>query len=293
MSFLKATWWRPATALAVLALAVLALSLSGAGTARAGGSGSVTIDPADKDIAAGGEGTVSIIIDPPASGASIWIAEVKYNPTVAQVKMNGQDPVCSGMASPGQGIAMASSCDIKDTTGDQVADTAVAFGGWVENDNGTPRGFTTTQTAATFTFVAVGASGAHTDLEVTVTSLLGPNGEVGAPTTSDGGIDIITASGTSRLWGDADCTGALAPRDSQAGLKHFLSQADLTQTEPCPDLGSAVTVDGTGRVWGDWDCTGALAPRDSQADLKHFLSQTDLTQTEPCPDLGTSVLVSP
>ena len=294
MSFLKATWWKPAATLTVLALAVLALSLSGAGSAQAGDGGAVTIDPAQKDIAAGGEGDVAIKIAPPASGTSIWIIQVKYDPAVAQVKMNGQDPVCTNMASPGQGIAQASGCDVK-ASGDHGVenDTAVAFGGWVQNDNGTPRGFTTEQTAAVFTFVAVGASGAHTDLTTTVTSLLGPNGEVGAPAPSNGGIDIITATGTSRVWGDGDCNTAIAPRDSQAGLKVFLSQTPLSQTEPCPDMGSNITFDGTAHIWGDWDCNTAIAPRDSQAGLKVFLSQTPLSQTEPCPDIGATGQVSP
>jgi hypothetical protein len=295
MSFLKATWWRPATALAVLALAVLALSLSGSGTAQAGNGGTVSIDPADKDIAAGGEGDVSIMIDPPASGTSIWIVQVKYDPTVAQVKLNGQDPVCTPMASPGQGIAQAAGCDIKDTTGDQVADTLVAFGGWVQNDGGTPRGFTTQQTAATFTFVAVGSAGAHTDLETTVTSMLGPNGEVGSPAENDGGIDIIESTGTNRTWGDSDCNGSVAPRDGQAILNVFLGKAPISQTDPCPDVNSAISGTGFANAtkWGDFDCNGAVAPRDGQAILNAFLGKAPFSQTDPCPDVNASVPVTP
>ena len=88
MSFLKATWWRPATALAVLALAVLALSLTGTGTAHAGDPGAVTIDPAQKDIPVGGQGDVAIKIDPPAAGTSIWIVQVKYDPAVAASRLD-------------------------------------------------------------------------------------------------------------------------------------------------------------------------------------------------------------
>lgn len=293
MSFLKATWWRPAAALAVLALSVLALSLSAAGTAHAGGAGAVTIDPASKDIAAGGEGVVSIKIDPPASGTSIWIVQVKYDPAVAQVKMNGQDPVCTNMPSPGQGIAQASGCDIKDTDADQMPDTAVAYGGWVQNDNGTPRGFTTEQVAATFTFVAVGASGSHTDLTTTVSSMLGPNGEVGTPAPSNGLINITASTGQTIAWGDGDCSGAVAPRDGQADLTVFLSKTPLTQTEPCPDLGATVTIGGVSYVWGDWDCNAAVAPRDGQAVLAFFLAKTALSQGTPCAAaIGTNVVVS-
>jgi hypothetical protein len=295
MSFLKATWWRPASALLVLALAVLALSLSGTGTAQAGDPATVTIDPAQKDIGVGGEGDVAIKINPPASGTSIWIIQVKFDPAVAKVKLDAQqNPVCTPMGPPGQGIAQAAGCDIK-ASGDHGTedDTAVAFGGWVQNDNGTPRGFTTEQTAATFTFVATGAAATFTDLTTTVTSMLGPNGEVATPTASNGRIDITAASGTNRVFGDGDCNGAIAPRDSQAGLKVFLSQTPLSQTPPCPALGSNVTFNGFAVVWGDWDCNGALAPRDSQADLKVFLSQTPLSQGVGCPVIGATGSVSP
>jgi hypothetical protein len=42
--------------------------------------------------------------------------------------------------------------------------------------------------------------------------------------------------------GDWDCNGAVAPRDGQAVLKHFLNQPELSQTEPCPDIGQQNTV---------------------------------------------------
>jgi hypothetical protein len=108
------------------------------------------------------------------------------------------------------------------------------------------------------------------------------------PAASNGQITIGGSAGTSRIWGDGDCNGSVAPRDSQAGLKHFLTQAELSQTEPCPDIGASITFDGTARTWGDWDCNGSVAPRDSQGGLKHFLTQAELTQTEPCPDIGTT-----
>jgi parallel beta-helix repeat protein len=84
------------------------------------------------------------------------------------------------------------------------------------------------------------------------------------------------------LWGDSDCSGAISSRDNQALLRNVLSQAPLSQTEPCPNLGE--TVDG--RVWGDWDCNGAISARDNQALLRNVLSQLPLSQTEPCPDVG-------
>lgn len=43
-------------------------------------------------------------------------------------------------------------------------------------------------------------------------------------------------------WGDVDCNGSVAPRDGQAILNHFLGQTELSQTQPCPPVGSTVTL---------------------------------------------------
>jgi hypothetical protein len=97
--------------------------------------------------------------------------------------------------------------------------------------------------------------------------------------------------GTSRIWGDVDCGGDIAPRDAQAILKNVLVQNALSQTQPCPAVGSQVTVDGVSRIWGDVDCSGDIAPRDAQAILKNVLVQNALSQTQPCPAVGSSVQV--
>jgi hypothetical protein len=96
---------------------------------------------------------------------------------------------------------------------------------------------------------------------------------------------------TSRIWGDGDCSGAVAPRDGQADLNHFLNQTEVSQTPPCPAIGVSVTINGLPYTWGDWDCSGAVAPRDGQADLNHFLSQTELSQNQPCQTVGATVQV--
>jgi hypothetical protein len=93
-------------------------------------------------------------------------------------------------------------------------------------------------------------------------------------------------------WGDSDCNGAVAPRDAQAGLKHFLAQPAISVTEPCPSLGDVVYVAGDAWLWGDWDCNGAVAPRDSQSAVRHFLEFPPLSQEEFCPPVGTSVPLS-
>ncbi len=94
-----------------------------------------------------------------------------------------------------------------------------------------------------------------------------------------------------RLWGDSDCDGEVSSRDNQALLRNVLSQAALSQTQPCPALGTEVQVDDTIRLWGDSDCDGEISSRDNQALLRNVLSQAALSQTEPCPDIGDDVEV--
>jgi Tol biopolymer transport system component len=103
-------------------------------------------------------------------------------------------------------------------------------------------------------------------------------------------------AGENRLWGDNDCNGSISSRDNQALLRNVLSQTALSQTEPCPDIGSSVgiTVPAGGQqlIWGDLDCNGSIGARDNQALLRNVLAQAALGQTEPCPDIGTAVLVT-
>lgn len=300
MSLLKANWCL--TRLAVVALAVLALSVTGVGTAQAGGDGTVSLTPNPREIGVGGQGTIAVELTPPAAGTSIWIIQAKYDPAVAEVAVDGfGNPLCVNAAAPaGFETAFATGCDTKDTDATPGPDTIVAFGGAVKNVGGTAVGLTAPITVATFTFEAVGDAGTHTDLMTTVTSgsMLGPTGEVQNPTVSNGRINI--AAGTSRVWGDWDCTGGaspIAPRDGQQVLKAVLSQPPLApQTTPCPAIGDGVTVDGTARTWGDSDCTGGatpIAPRDGQQILKYVLGQPPLApQTTPCPNVGDTVTVS-
>jgi len=95
--------------------------------------------------------------------------------------------------------------------------------------------------------------------------------------------------GPDLTWGDFDCNGSVAPRDGQALLNKFLSKPDLSQTEPCPDLGSSISIAAHLYVWGDGDCNGVIAPRDGQAVLNHFLNKPELSQTQPCPTMGSPV----
>ena len=99
-------------------------------------------------------------------------------------------------------------------------------------------------------------------------------------------------AGVDRIWGDVDCDGTLGTRDSQALLRKVLQQPTLSQTQPCPLIGTPVTVDGNDGVWGDVDCDGTVGTRDSQALLRNVLEQNALSQTPPCPLIGDLAQVS-
>ena len=110
-----------------------------------------------------------------------------------------------------------------------------------------------------------------------------------APTGTPGGGTLIT-------FGNLDCDeDGITSRDNQALLRNVLSQAALSQTKPCPDIGNPTGVAvpaGTQQLaWGDLDCDGEISSRDNQALLRNVLTQAALSQTEPCPDIGADVIV--
>jgi hypothetical protein len=61
----------------------------------------------------------------------------------------------------------------------------------------------------------------------------------------------------------------------------FVAQLSVSQTEPCPDIGTDVAS-----VWGDVDCSGSVTSVDALKVLR-YVAQLPVTQTEPCPDIGT------
>jgi hypothetical protein len=172
----------------ILALILLFALAATIHPAAAAGSGSVSVAPASSNVGVGGTVNVDVIIDPPSSELSIWIVKVAYNPSVVQVTG------CTPLNVPVMpNLAGAAGCDTQDTNADLIDDTAVAFGGWVQNVGGTPHGFNSTQTVATFTFQAVGVLGQQSPLNVSVLAFLGPNGETNTPSISNGTIHIVNA----------------------------------------------------------------------------------------------------
>src|SRR5450759_988011 len=179
---------------AVFLVLILVAAFAVASTAGAAGNGSVSVVPASSSVPQGGTVDIQVVIDPPSLGTSIWIIQIPYDPTVAQVVTdNSGNPVCTSLSIPANFVG-AAGCAIKDTNADNVPDTLVAFGGAVMNNNGTPVGLTSPQTVATFTFRAIGPPGSASSLHVIVTAMLGPNGEQETPTTFDGVINVVAGA---------------------------------------------------------------------------------------------------
>jgi CSLREA domain-containing protein len=95
--------------------------------------------------------------------------------------------------------------------------------------------------------------------------------------------------GTSRTWGDLDCTNGVNPIDS---LKVLRADAGLGNVQPagCPVTGEEVLVDGVARTWGDADCSLALNPVDALKILR-FDAGLPADQEAGCPDMGSQVFV--
>ena len=287
MSYIKATWWRPAAG-ALVALAIAALWLMGATASNAAGAGSITLDPQDGQVGAGGTLDVKVNVEPPAAGLSIWIVEISYDPTKVQVDTSGGNPVCGSLDIPG-GVAGAAGCATKDTNTDGKMDTAVAFGGWVQNNGGTAVGFTDTKQVADFTFRAVGNVGDMSSLHISVTSFLDPTGASTTPTANDGSITIIQQQGETHVWGDINCDGSISLGDA-IGIARFLVSLTVNQTQPCPAMGAAITVDSNPQHWADINCDGTVTLGDSIGIARNLVSLT-VNQTQPCPAMGSSVQV--
>jgi hypothetical protein len=130
----------------------------------------------------------------------------------------------------------------------------------------------------------------NADIEYVETPVM----EIPPPVTDlDIRLDCGGGGGQEVMWGDWDCDGGVSSRDNQALSRYVLQQVPLSQTQPCPTIGSPVQIDGFGQEpWGNADCDNdGITTRDNQATLRRVLEQNPLSQTEPCPDVGTTVTV--
>lgn len=286
MSYSKATLLKPPVAVAILVLAAAVLWLAAASQAGAGSDGSVSLNPADATVGAGGTTDVAINATPPSSTLAIWIIEVHYDPAIVQVPRDGNDAAeCTNIANPGGGVATAAGCDTRDDVAGGGDDTFVAFGGWIENDGGAT-GLDAATVLSTVTFEGLGDPGQCSDLEVIVASFLDPEAGEHAPTVTSG--EICISEGTNVLWGDVDCSGSVSPSDS---LKILIKDSGGNpSTGTCPSLGTDITVNGNTIPWGDIDCSDSLSPSDS---LKILIKDSGGNpSTGACPGIGTQAAIS-
>ena len=82
-------------------------------------------------------------------------------------------------------------------------------------------------------------------------------------------------------FGDVDCNASVDAVDSLKVLR-YVAGLSVSQTEPCPDIGSAVPP-----VFGDADCNASVDAVDSLK-LLRYVAGLSVSQTEPCPDIGSS-----
>jgi hypothetical protein len=66
---------------------------------------------------------------------------------------------------------------------------------------------------------------------------------------------------------------------------------EVSQTEPCPDIGSTVMVDGVPRKWGDVDGDGDVNAVDALKILRH-VAGLSVDQQPGTPRIGSTVRVS-
>jgi len=104
-------------------------------------------------------------------------------------------------------------------------------------------------------------------------------------------IDVLVPGvGTPRLFGDVDCSGEVNAVDALKVLRHVVG-LEVSQTEPCPDIGSTVMVDGVPRKWGDVDGDGDVNAVDALKILRH-VAGLSVSQQPRTPPIGSTVRVS-
>ncbi len=108
-----------------------------------------------------------------------------------------------------------------------------------------------------------------------VAAAAGAGGATPAPTATP----TPTASPGSTILGDVDCDGDVDAVDAQKELRH-VAVLSVSQTEPCPDIGSEVASQ-----FGDVDCDDDVDSVDSLKILR-FVAGLSVSQQPGCPLIG-------
>jgi hypothetical protein len=77
-----------------------------------------------------------------------------------------------------------------------------------------------------------------------------------------------------------NCSGTVNSVDA-LGINRHVAALSVTQTEPCPDIGSG----GKNGSFGDVDCNGQINAVDALKDLR-FAASLPVAQTQPCVLIG-------
>jgi len=85
---------------------------------------------------------------------------------------------------------------------------------------------------------------------------------------------------TGRLAGDVDCSGGVNSIDALKLLRH-VAGLDVSQTEPCPDIGTA-----DGELFGDINCDGDVTAADALFVLR-FVAALPVNLPQGCRPVGT------
>jgi hypothetical protein len=123
--------------------------------AHATSTGTVDVLPANVTVGLGDSFQVAISAEVPHPGFTLWTVVLTYDPLHLQLLGTPASPACYTASLPPAGVG-ASTIVYEDHDFDQVKETIVIIGGYIENVGGNAVGLTGPVTLAHCNFVAVG-----------------------------------------------------------------------------------------------------------------------------------------
>ena len=106
----------------------------------------------------------------------------------------------------------------------------------------------------------------------------------------DFGFRTYTSEVTALQWGDIDCTGGRPTSVDALKVLRHVAALPVSQTEPCPQMETAVELTGIGQVtWGDIDCAAGVGAVDALKILR-FVAGLPASVEAPCPVLGNEAV---
>jgi hypothetical protein len=259
--------------LALTAILVAAIALLAAADTTNAAVGPNTVGvPAQAFIPVGGNTTINVEGQAPTGDSlAVWAVRVTFDPTVVSFVD------CTPMPSPA-GYTSASECSLDDPPDDT---TVGIVGGAVRNTDG--QGLFGSQVLASIQFHAVGALDQCGDLTVVLSAFVNDTGDALTPTVISG--QICVAAGTSRIWGDVDCSGSFTLNDGRKIVVKSFGGNPAKIDPTCPDIGATVSVGGVQRIWGDVDCSGSFTLNDGRKIVVKSFGGNPAKIDPTCPDI--------